>query len=607
MRKQTEKLVKKLLLQLKPPPDISLSEWADRFRVLSSEASVEPGRWRTSRAPYQKEIMDAVTDRKVKKVVVKMGSQMGKTDSCILNSVGYYIHYDPAPIMIMEPTLQMSEDLSKDRLSPMIRDTPVLSARIDDRSRTSGNTIMHKIFPGGHVTLVGANSPASLASRPIRILLADELDRYPATAGKEGDPLFLAEKRTTTFWNKKIVVTSTPTIKGASRIETEYLNSTMGEWQLPCPECGKFQRLSWDKIVFDAEHFMEGARDVSMVCEHCGVLVDEHRWKAMSGQGKYIEEHPERETKGFFVNGLASTFNSWAEIVQKFLEANEEKKQGNIEPLKSWTNTEMGQVWEEEGETVEASDLLKRREEYVAEVPEGVVCITIGVDTQDDRFEYEVVGWGPGKESWGIEYGKIYGDMKQPDIWQRLDEQLDRTFRKADGTLLKSICSCIDSGGHHSNEVYAFCKERLHRNIFAIRGRGGFDVPYISNPTKGNRVKTPLFNIGVDTGKSIIMDFLGLKDPGPGYCHWTKAEERGYDELYFKGLTAEKRVMTYRKGQAMFTWTLKNKSFRRNEPFDLRNYATAALYIANPVLSRGEKRTVKAKTRGRGQRSNGLR
>ena len=601
---KTAALFRSILLQLQPPPDVSLSEWADSYRFLSQEAAVEPGRWRTSRAPYQKEIMDAISDGAVHKVVVMSGSQIGKTDCAILNTIGYYVHYDPAPILVLNPTLQMSEAMSKDRLSTMIRDTPVLSARIDDRSRTSGNTILHKIFPGGHITMAGANSPASLASRPIRVLLADELDRYPPTAGTEGDPLFLAEQRTKTFWNRKIVVTSTPTVKGASRIETEYENSTMGVWHLPCPECGELQTLEWSKIQFDSEKFRSGEdRNVSMVCETCGAVSPETAWKAQSQKGVYIEAHPERETKGFFINGLASVFSSWEDITQKFLEAKDEVEKGNTMMLRSWTNTEMAETWEEEGDTLDSEDLMDQLEEYSAECPEGVLYITVGVDVQDDRFEMEFVGWGAGKESWGLGYKILYGDLKQPAVWDNLDLQLQSSFQKSDGSVLKVGCACIDSGGHFTNEVYRFCKNKVSRSVFAIKGRSGGEVPFIGRATTGNRQKTPLFLIGVDTGKSLVMDRLAVPKPGPGYCHFSADPEAGYTEEYFKGLTAEKRVMVYRKGVAMYSWELKNKGYRRNEPLDIRDYATAALEIANPQLEGIARRRT---TKRRRVRSSGI-
>lgn len=583
--KKTEDLFRNILSQLRPPPNIPLAEWADRYRYLSDTASAEPGRWRTSRAPYQRELMNAISDKNVRKVVAMWGAQSGKTDCAILNTIGYHVHYDPAAMMVMDPTLEMGEKFSKTRLSPMIRDTPVISERIDDRSRVSGNTIMNKLFAGGYITIVGANSPASLAAQPVRILLADEIDRYPATAGDEGDPLFLAEQRTKSFWNRKTVITSTPTVKGSSRIESEYEHSTMGVWNIPCPGCGEMNALEWGKIVFDSERFRSGEdRSVLMQCGACGEAFTEPEWKAQSIHGTYIEEHPERETKGFYLNSLASTFSHWEEIVEKFLLAKDEADKGNTMLLKSWTNTEMAQTWEEEGETLETEDLMERLEEYPAEAPEGVLFITVGVDTQDDRFEFEYVGWGVGYESWGLGYNILYGDMKRPEIWEQLDMHLQKSFEKSDGTILKAGCVCIDSGGHFTNEVYRFCKARTNRNVFAIKGRAGGEVPFIGRATTGNRQKTPLFLIGVDTGKGYVMDRLNVQRPGPGYCHFSAAEEHRYTEEYFKGLTAEKRVVTYRKGQAMYTWELRNKGYRRNEPFDIRDYATAAVEIANPNL-----------------------
>lgn len=414
-------------------------------------------------------------------------------------------------------------------------------------------------------------------------MLADEIDRYPITAGREGDPLFLAQKRMTAFWNRKEVDTSTPTIKGQSRIETEYEHSTMEVWNVPCPACGKLQPLTWAKIHFDEEGFRDGtATDVFHECEFCKEVRGEHEWKRLYNQGKYIATYPRRKTRGFYVNALASSFTSWQEIVTDFLTACDERKKGNIELLKAWTNTVMAETWDEDGVKIEESDLMKRLEKYDAEVPDGVIALTAGVDTQDDRFEYEVVGWGIGAESWSIEKGKIFGDMKQPEVWERLDQLLLKTFQKADGTRLAILATGMDTQGHFANQAYRFCLARWGRNVYAIKGKGGFDIPYISNPSKKNRVKVPLFTIGVDTGKCFVYDRLAVEQPGPGYCHFP--EDRDYDELYFKGLTAEKKITTYKKGRATYAWVLKDTGFRRNEPLDMRNYATAAMEIARPPL-----------------------
>lgn len=610
MESSTRKLFEKIFSVLKPPPDLTLSEWADEYRRLSSEASAEPGRWRTSKAPHQKEIMDAITDIMVKKTVVMSGGQSGKTDAAILNTIGYYIHYEPSPIMVLQPTIQMAEAFSKDRLTPMLRDTPVLAERVNDKSRNSGNTILQKIFPGGHVTMVGANSPSSLASRPIRILLADEIDRYPATAGNEGDPLFLAEKRLTTFWNRKEVDVSTPTIKGMSRIEVEYQNSSRGEWSVPCPCCGALQPLRWANIIFDKENLSE----IQYACEKCGAISGETEWKEKFIDGHFVHADPDNPVKGFHINALGSMLSTWREVVEKFLVANEEKKKGNIEMLKAWTNTEMGETWEEDGEQVEEEELLKRRERYNCEVPEEVLYLTAGVDTQDDRFEIEIVGWGPEYESWGIKYAVLYGDNSDIDkqVWKDLDSFLLQTFQKADGTQMKIACTCIDSGGHRSNQVYKFCKARFSRRIFAIKGSNNSAAAYIQKPTKNNREKAYLFTLGVDTGKSLLLQRLKLQEEGPGYCHFPKDEQgkpyspRGYDENYFRGLTAERQVLVYKKGRPFFEWRLRDKGeHKRNEALDCRNYATAAIEITGlPLKKPEEKQTATPKTAKRKRRIN---
>lgn len=607
MKAATRDLFRQVFAVLKPPPDMTLSQWADAKRVLSKKTSAEPGRWKTSKAPYQREIMDAISDVAVQKVVVMSAAQIGKTDGFILNPIGYYMDYDPSPIMVMQPNLQMGESFSKDRLSPMIQDTPALREKVSDKTRNSGNTILHKEFPGGHITIVGANSPSGLRSRPIRILLADEIDGYPATAGKDGDPLLLASKRLTTFWNKKEVFISTPTVKGASRIEIEYENSTQEVWHVPCPACGEYQPLEWAQVHFDKNNLDE----INYVCSKCGTVSSEVEWKEFFVKGKFVPRFPERNARGFYLNSLASLFVDWREIVEKFLVANEEKKKGNIEMLKAWTNTEMAQTWEEEGYEIADDELFMRREKYNCEVPNGVLVLTAGIDTQDDRFEIEVVGWGIEHESWGIKYQIIYGDLKQQDVWDRLDDFLNQTFTRADGTKMKIFRACMDAGGHFFNEVCKFCKVRFSRGIFPIRGRAGADVPYIPRGSKNNRANTPLFTLGVDTGKGLIYQRLAIENEGANYCHFPSNKDRGYTEEYFKGLTSERRVLTYKKGISQFVWKPKQNWTKRNEPLDCRNYAQAALEISGVVLKKKDENTAAAtgtggKRRGRQTRSGGI-
>lgn len=571
-KRDTESLFREFSKVVAPPPDLTVSEWADLNRKLSTESSAEPGQWRTDRAPYQREIMDAISDPEIQIVVVMSSSQVGKTEF-ILNVIGYHIDLDPAPVMVIQPTKELAQAFSKDRLAPMIRDTPVLQGQVADaRSRDSGNTMLHKTFPGGHITLVGANAPSGLASRPIRILLADEVDRYPASAGSEGDPLTLARKRTNTFWNRKIVYVSTPGIKGVSRIEAEYLNSTMEQWHLPCPSCGHLQPLAWGQIIFDS---------VSMVCSSCGTIHNEFEWK--SGTGKWVVRNPGAKSRGFHLNELASPWKRWEEIIDDFQKAEKEAKKGNIELLKSWVNTSLGETWEEKGEGVESEELTKRRERYGCEVPENALVLTCGVDVQDNRLEYEIVGWGLGRESWGIQYGFIMGDPGQEHVWDMLDGILDKYFHRADGQVLKIMTTCIDSGGHHTKETYEYCKTREIRRIWAIKGQGGSGTSFIHRPNKRNDAGVWLFNIGVDVGKDTMTSRLKIQFEGPGYCHFPIDPEKGYDQAYFDGLTAEHRVIRYTKGQATISWE-KRTSGARNEPFDLRNYATAAFEILNPPL-----------------------
>lgn len=607
MKKNTVDMFTRIFKVLQPPPEMTLSQWADKFRRLSAGSSAEPGRWKTAKAPYQKEIMDAITDITIKKVVIMSAAQVGKTDAMVLNPIGYYVHYDPSPIMVIQPTIDMAEKFSKEKLSPMLRDTPVLADRINEKSRNSGNTIMQKIFPGGFITIAGANSPTGLRSHTIRILLADEIDAYPASAGKEGDPLLLASKRQTTFWNKKQVDISTPTVKGASRIEVEYENSSRGEWNAPCPCCGELQPLVWSNVVFDKNDLSE----IRYACSKCGVISSEAEWKEHFIDGTFVHEDPDNPVRGFHLNTLASTLTTWQEVVEKFLTANDQMKKGNVELMKVWTNTEMGQTWEEDGETIEDDELMKRREKYKCEVPEEVLYLTAGVDTQDDRFEIEVVGWGPEYESWGIRYAAIYGDNSDINnqVWQDLDTFLLQTFEKPDGTKMKLSCVCIDSGGHRTNQVYKFCKARFNRRVFAIKGSNDSAAAYIQKPSKSNREGAYLFTLGVDTGKSLLMDRLKLEEEGPGFCHFPKEEGKGYDEKYFKGLTSEKKVMRYKMGRPYFAWELKDKGeHKRNETLDCRNYATAAIEIINVPLKKPDKKkdaTQAKKIVKRGRRRSG--
>lgn len=584
-RNNTKKLFQKLMKSFATPPDMTVSEWADAYRMLSPESSAEPGKWRTDRAPYQKEIMDAVSDDKCYKVVIMSSAQIGKSE-IILNMIGYHIDYDPAPIMYVLPTDSMAATFSKDRVGPMIRDTPSLKSKVmDAKSRDSGNTIFHKKFSGGHLTFIGANTPSQLASRPIRILLADEIDRFPDSAGTEGDPLQLAIKRTTTFWNRKIIEVSTPTIKGVSKIEKEFESSSMERLNVACPHCGKFQTYEWEQLKFEHESGTTDFKLLGYKCRHCGEIEREVIWKRQPI--KWVADHPERkEIRGFHLNELASPWKHWDEIVEDFLEA---KRQGR-EMLKVWHNTSLGLSWEEDGDLDIKDILLKRREFYNCEVPKDVVVLTCGVDVQDNRLEYEIVGWAKDKVSFGIKYGVLYGDPGKEEVWKMLDDVIFTNYKRVDGLEMQIMTTCIDSGGHHTSEVYQYCKKREMRRVWAIKGQGGSGVSYIQRPTKRNQSGAWLFNIGVDVGKDTMASRLKTNFvTEPGFCHFPMEADKGYDEQYFEGLTAEKRNIRTISGRVVINWVKKYEGIR-NEPFDIRNYATAALEILNPNLDQLHRR-----------------
>lgn len=481
-----------------PPPKLTISQWADKYRKLSSENSAEPGQWRTDRAPYQREIMDCVTDPRIEKVAVMSSSQVGKSE-IINNIIGYYIDIDPGPILLVQPTIDIAQDYSKRRIALMIADTEVLAHKVaDSRTRDLNNTILMKVFPGGFLAMGGANSPAGLASRPIRVLLCDEVDRYRDSAGSEGDPISLAEKRTATFWNRKKVFVSTPTIKGASRIEQEYEQGTQEKWCVECPGCGKYHFIQLRDIQFKYEKIRVNNKTTYSVSEvkwRCPSCLEEYDEYTMKKQpAKWVADNPraiENGIRSFRLNSFVSPWYSWKAIIREFLESKDDP-----ERFKVFVNTVLGEPWEERGEIDDETILLDRREEYEAELPDGVLILTMGVDTQDDRLEYEVVGWGKDEESWGIEKGIIWGKPDEKDTWQMLDDKLNKVWRFADGTGLVVACTCVDSGGHYTEEVYQYCGERLQKRVFPIKGQGGSGITLIYKVSRNNKYKLPLIILG---------------------------------------------------------------------------------------------------------------
>ena len=560
---------------------MTVAEWAEKHRRLSSESSARPGAYRLKSAPYQAGPMDAVMDPSVQSVVLMWAAQTGKTE-VINNVVGYFIHQDPSPVLCLQPTLEMANTWSGDRLAPMVRDTPVLKRLVSDpKARDSGNTKLHKRFLGGHITMAGANSPASLAARPIRVLLCDEIDRYPSSAGTEGDPISLAERRTDTFHNAIIIKTSTPTVKGISKVEVEYSMTDQCEWFCPCPKCGEFQTLKWRQVFWE-ERQMETAH---YKCESCEETLSERERLQMIGSGEWRATEEFNGKRGYYINGLCSMFpakkgfrNRLHQAVAGFLDA---KKRGT-EGIKTWTNTFMAEAWEDVHEEIQPHYLMARRETYTAEVPEPVCLLTAGVDVQADRLEAEVVGWGPGEESWSIEYRQFLGEPSHPGVWRNLDEWMQSRFETEGGRSLPIAGVCVDSG-FQAHLVYEFVKPRQPRNVFAIKGMGGFGKPIVSRPSKSSVKRVHLYTIGTDTAKELIYGRLRIEDPGFGFCHFQIGQ--GYDEEWFKQLTSEKAVTETKRGVKTRAW-VKKSGGARNEALDIRIYAYAALIILNPNLDK---------------------
>lgn len=571
-----KELVRELAAKyLVPPKLLPLSEWADAKRVLSLGASAEPGKWRTDRNPAMRGIMDAIDEPGIEEVVVMSSAQVGKTE-VILNKVGQVIDQDPAPILIVLPTLDNAQAFSKDKLAPMLRDTPCLNGRMGaPRGRDASNTTKHKEFEGGHLTLTGANSPSGLAARSVRYVFLDEVDRFPPSAGTEGDPVRLAVKRATTFWNRKIIKTSTPTVKGASRIEHDYERTDQRRYFVPCIECGheepwdRWALVTWERSK-GGEHQPETA---GVTCSECGHRHSEGERIAQIQRGAWraTKKPLAAKSAGFHLNQIITSWTPLEQMVRNFLASYK-----SPELLKTWTNTELGESYEEQGETSSAEQLYARREGYT-KIPVAAVVLTAGVDVQDDRLEVEIIAWGAGHESWGVEVAVLAGDPGLADVWQRLDDVLLKQYAREDGVMLTVGAACVDSGGHYTQEAYNFCAPRARRMVYAVKGVAGAGKAIASRPKKKYKRQAALVHVGVDAAKErLLLSWLRLDEPGPGYCHFPQT----YDSEFFQQLTAERQVTRYHKGFPYRQWVL-NKGVR-NEALDRRVYALAALELLAP-------------------------
>lgn len=577
-----------------PASALTISAWADAYRYLAPERSALPGRWRTDRVPFLRGIMDSVTRPDVREVVLMKSSQVGGSEFAN-NAIGYYVHIEPSPILYVCENEAKAKAWSQESLATMIRDTPVLNSLVEDpRERDSGNTIAGKKFPGGHLAIAWATSAAQLSSRPRRIVICDEVDGFGTTS--EGDPISLAEARTKTFMGEaKIIKISSPRDKSTSRIERAYNASYAGKYFVPCPHCGEFQTIEWARIKWE-----ENPLEAYLICEHHGCVIEHDAKREMlqrgewrfgtvteekDGTGKVIktEWHEGGEfhgTIGFFIWEGYSPFVTWGEMAANFL-----KKKSKPDELRAFVNTSLGQTWEERETEIELGQLPERCEDYEAEVPASVLALTAGVDVQGDRLEYEIVGWGLDGESWSICYGRLVGDPARRGVWEELKAELAREFGSLDERRLRVMCAAIDSGGHHTDEVYHFCYDNKGRRWFAIKGANTPGKPLISKPTLQGKPPIKLYTIGTETAKDTFAAQLAVLEPGPNYCHFPALyDEEGqpiYGEAYFRQLCSEQAVKKYERGVSRRVWR-KIKPSLRNEALDCRVYAMAALAILNP-------------------------
>jgi len=566
---------------LRPDPDLTVTEWADSYRMLPKKSSSEPGKYRSSRTPYVREIMDALSpSSRVQEICAMKGTQLGFTEIGN-NWFGFVADASPGPMMMTFPTSELAKDHSKQKLQPTIQETPRLKNKVKEhRTRDSGNTIQTKEFPGGILFLSGSNSGAFFRSKSIRFLFLDDIDGFEHDVGGEGDPAELAKRRTDTYGNrKKIFEVSTPTIKGVSRIERSFLESDQRFYHVPCPFCGEYQRLLWGGpgadfgIKFTRDDTGK-LLDVWYECRSCHQRIEEHHKTAMLERGRWISTFPERSKRGYQISSLYSPpgWVSWIQIVKEFLEAKPHR-----ERLKTWINTRMGETFEEAGDQPEWSLLQARCEPYqMLTVPAGGLFLSAGVDVQDNRLAVVIRAWGRGEESWLILWTEIYGDPARLQVWEELDSLLSRPFEHAGGQQLHIATAAIDTGGHHTQEVYNFAR-RKSPQVIAIKGQSQPGKPIVGRPTpqdvtwRGQKISNGvmLWPVGSDTAKATIYSRLKITAPGPGFYHFPI----GTPEEYFVQLTAEKLVTKFVKGFPRQEWTMTGP---RNESLDCEVYCYAA-------------------------------
>jgi phage terminase large subunit GpA-like protein len=582
----------------RPAKRQQLADWADSHFYLSAESAAEAGKWHT--LPYQREPLNCFTDPDVESIAFLKSARIGYTKMLDV-ATAYFIACDPCPLMIVQPTIEDAEGYSKEEIAPMLRDVPVLDGLVSDaKTRNGDNTILDKRFPGGSVSLVGANSPRGFRRVSRRVVLFDEVDGYPPSAGSEGDQIKLGIRRTEYYWNRKIAYGSTPTTAGLSRIERLFLAGDQRRYYVPCPDCGGFQVLQFKNLKWPAGK----PRDAVFVCIHCGSAIEHRHQRAMVEAGQWRpgphEQFPNIPCEPFhghasFHIWAAYSFSpnaTWGHLAEEF-----DTAKGNVEELKTWVNTALGETWQEKGEAPDWERLYDRREDYAhGTCPAGVLFLTCGVDVQRDRLVFEVVGWGKDKASWSIDAGVLPGDTSNlvgqpnaPSPWVRLTEFLTRTYRTDSGAELPIAMLAVDSGDQ-TQTVYNWARQHPSNRVMATKG-SATAKSLVGSPTpvdvkvSGKKIKRgcQMWPVGVDIAKTELYGWLKLRRPTDeereqgamyphGFCHFP---EHGAD--YFKQITAEQLVKTKVRGRTVLAW--QPIPGRENHYLDCRVYARAAAAI----------------------------
>lgn len=572
----------------RPPPTLTVSQWADENRRLPS-TSAEPGQWRTSRVPYLRRIMDVLGDETIREAVLAKAAQVGGS-SCAENFIGYIIDQAPSAVLEVWPTEKGLKAWSTKRLDPMLADTPCLRVKFPKSGRRDAkDSIASKEFPGGYIQALSAKSTADLRGHSARVAIAEEVDEWEGDVSDQGDPLELLRARMRTFWNAKLFMVSTPTLAGFSRIWSELATSTWEEYWVPCPHCKQMQTLRWKdgegdnyeaglyRLVWEKDTdggFIPGT--VCYVCEHCATQIEERDKAWMLERGEWRARYPGRAKIGFHINTIYSPLCPWEEIARAFGEA---RKSPTL--MKAFVNTMLGLPYAESGEKVDAHFLSKRTETYLAAVPNGVGLLTAGVDVQGDRLELLVMGWGAAEESWVLAWEQLDGDPGEDQVWRDLDARLYSLWRHENGAQVRIAAACIDAG-YQTDKVTRFCDARSSRKIIATVGRDGRGRKLIQAPApkKFRRTgkKKPMHIVGTDSGKDLLHSRLKMTEAGPGFMHFPDT----LDQVFFDQLTAEKLVTKYTRGRPGRVWV--KPEDRRNEALDLTILSMAALAYLGPKV-----------------------